>query len=81
MSVVTVQLFASYAELVGSPSIEVPLSPGDRVSDLLRNLRSHPAASLLPPAPLVAVNRAFATAQTTLALADEIALIPPVAGG
>ena len=81
MSVVTVQLFASYAELVGSPSIEVPLNPGDKVSDLLQNLRSHPSASLLPPSPRVAVNRAFANEQTRLALGDEIALIPPVAGG
>lgn len=77
----TVQLFASYAELVGSHSIEVPLRPGDRVSDLLHNLRSLPTASLLPMAPRVAVNRAFATEATILALGDEIALIPPVAGG
>lgn len=81
MSVVTVQLFASYAELVGSQSIEVPFSPGDRVSDLLRNLRLHPTASLLPPSPRVAVNRAFASQHTMLGLSDEIALIPPVAGG
>lgn len=78
---VTVQLFASYAELVGSPTIEVPLAAGDRVSDLLRSLRSLPLASLLPEAPRVAVNRAFAPDSTRLQLGDEIALIPPVAGG
>ena len=78
---VTVQLFASYAELVGSSSIEVPLSSGDRVSDLLNNLRTHPTASLLPSALRVAVNRAFATEHTVLRREDEIALIPPVAGG
>lgn len=81
MSVVTVQLFASYAELVGSHSIDVPLKPGDRVSDLLHNLRSLPSASLLPHGPRVAVNRVFATERTVLAHGDEIALIPPVAGG
>jgi sulfur-carrier protein len=81
VSVVTVQLFASYAELVGSRSIEVPLRPGDRVSDLLDNLRSLPSASLLPRAPLVAVNRTFASEHTPVAAGDEIALIPPVAGG
>jgi sulfur-carrier protein len=81
VSVVTVQLFASYAELVGSQSIEVPLRPGDRVSDLLDNLRSLPSASLLPRAPLVAVNRTFASEHTPVAAGDEIALIPPVAGG
>lgn len=78
---VTVQLFASYAELVGSHSIEVPLRPGDKVSDLLDNLRSLPTASMLPHAPRVAVNRAFANDRTVLSVGDEIALIPPVAGG
>ena len=78
---VTVQLFASYAELVGSPTIEVPLAAGDRVADLLQRLRSIPVASLLPVAPRVAVNRVFAPESTRLQLGDEIALIPPVAGG
>jgi len=81
VSVVTVQLFASYAELVGSPNIEVQLAQGDRVSDLLRNVRALPVASRLPATPRVAVNRAFASDDTVLKLSDEIALIPPVAGG
>ena len=81
MSVVTVQLFASYADLVGKPTIEVPFRPGDMVSDLLRNLRSLPAASMLPPNALVAVNQNFAGAGTVLRSGDEVALIPPVAGG
>jgi len=81
VSVVTVQLFASYAELVGSHSIEVPVNPGDRVADLLGNLRNLPSASLLPRTPLVAVNRAFASEHTPVSVGDEIALIPPVAGG
>ena len=81
MARVTVQLFASYAELVGTSTIEVPISEGDKVSDLLRNLRSIPLAAMLPVAPLVAVNRAFALESTPLQSGDEIALIPPVAGG
>lgn len=81
MSVVTVQLFASYADLVGSSTLEVPLRQGDKVSDLLRSMRSLPAASMLPDTPRVAVNRAFASESTTLQSSDEIALIPPVAGG
>lgn len=81
MSPVTVQLFASYADLVGKPTIEVPLNPGDMVSDLLRNLRALPAASTLPPTARVAVNRSFAGDRTLLHSGDEVALIPPVAGG
>ncbi len=81
MSVVTVQLFASYADLVGSNTIEVPIRQGDKVSDLLRNMRSLPTASMLPAMPRVAVNRAFASEHTVLRASDEIALIPPVSGG
>ena len=81
MSLVKVQLFASYADLIGTSSIEVPLHAGDRVADLLRTLRSLPAAAMLPPSPRIAVNRAFAGENTLLQSGDEIALIPPVAGG
>jgi len=81
VSVVTVQLFASYADMVGKPTIEVPLNPGDMVSDLLRNLRSLPVASTLPATARVAVNHSFAADTTVLHSGDEVALIPPVAGG
>jgi molybdopterin converting factor small subunit len=81
VSVVTVQLFASYADLFGKPAIEVPLRPGDMVSDLLRNLRALPLASVLPPTARVAVNHSFAGDSTPLYPGDEVALIPPVAGG
>ena len=81
MSTVTVQLFASYADLLGGPTVELPLTPGTSVKDLLASLRSLPGASSLPPAPRVAINRSFATSDQLIAPSDEIALIPPVAGG
>ena len=81
MPVVTVQLFASYADLVGSSTLDVPLRQGDTVSDLLDTIRSLPAASALPPISRVAVNRTFAGENTLLNSTDEIAIIPPVAGG
>jgi sulfur-carrier protein len=81
VSAVTVQLFASYADLVGNPTIEVPLQPGDMVSDLLRNLRALPAASTLPATARVAVNQNFAGDSVLINYGDEVALIPPVAGG
>ena len=81
MSTVTVQLFASYADLLGAPTVELPLTPGTTVKDLLQRLRSLPGASSLPPAPRVAVNRSFATSDQLIEPSDEIALIPPVAGG
>ena len=81
MSTVTVQLFASYAESFGGPTLQLPLKSGSTVADLLDNLRLLPGASILPDSPRVAVNRKFASADQLVDARDEIALIPPVAGG
>ena len=81
MSTVTVQLFASYAESFGRPTLELPLKSGSTVADLLDNLRLLPGASILPESPRVAVNRKLASADQLVDALDEIALIPPVAGG
>jgi molybdopterin converting factor small subunit len=81
MSVVTVQLFASYADVFGAPQLEISLDPGSTVADLVRRIQSLPSGNLLPPSPRVAVNRKFATADKLIGGSDEIALIPPVAGG
>jgi molybdopterin converting factor small subunit len=81
VSTVTVQLFASYADLLGAPTVELPLTPGTTVRDLLHHIRSLPGASSLPLAPRIAVNRSFATSDQVVEASDEIALIPPVAGG
>lgn len=81
MSMLTVQLFASYAESFGGPTLELPLKSGSTVADLLDHLRLLPGASILPDYPRVAVNRKFASADQPVDPRDEIALIPPVAGG
>jgi sulfur-carrier protein len=81
VSTVTVQLFASYAELLGASTIELPLAPGSTVNELIHRIRLLPGASLLPAAPRVAVNRSFASSDQRIQPNDEIALIPPVAGG
>jgi molybdopterin converting factor small subunit len=81
VSTVTVQLFASYAELLGSTTVELPLAPGSTVNDLLRHIRSLPGGGRLPAAPRVALNRTFAKSDQIVGASDEIALIPPVAGG
>jgi molybdopterin converting factor small subunit len=81
MSTVTVQLFASYAESFGGPTLLLPLKSGSTVADLLDHLRLLPGASILPDSPRVAVNRRFASADQLIDAGDEIALIPPVAGG
>jgi molybdopterin converting factor small subunit len=81
VSTVTVHLFASYAESLGGATLQLPLKTGSTVADLLDNLRLLPGASILPDSPRVAVNRKFASADQLIDAGDEIALIPPVAGG
>jgi molybdopterin converting factor subunit 1 len=81
VSTVTVQLFASYAESFGGATLEVPLESGSTVADLVDSLRHLPGAQILPESPRVAVNRKFAAADQLVHARDEIALIPPVAGG
>jgi molybdopterin converting factor small subunit len=81
VSAVTVHLFASYAESFGANNLTIDLAPQSTVADLVAELRVLPGSYVLPPTPRVAVNRKFATPDQLLNVTDEIALIPPVAGG
>jgi molybdopterin converting factor small subunit len=54
---------------------------GATAADALSALRSRPGGERLPPAPLLAVNLAYAAPSRALASGDELAVIPPVAGG
>lgn len=55
---------------------------GSRVSDLWDVLsREIPYLGRFPSAPPVAVNRAYVLFGTVLAEGDEVAFLPPVAGG
>ena len=78
---VTVLLFAAYADALGSPSIDVELPEDATVGDVLAEVRRRPGAHRLPPSPLVAVNQRYARADLAVRRGDEVAMIPPVAGG
>lgn len=78
---VTVLLFASYADALGTSAIELDVPSGSTVNDVLGALSSLPGGDRLPPRPLVAVNEVYATSGTVLDGDDEVAIIPPVAGG
>jgi sulfur-carrier protein len=51
------------------------------VRDVLNAVRERAGAERLPPAPLVAVNETYAGLDDPVAARDEVAIIPPVAGG
>ena len=75
-------LFASYRDLVGVSSGTLELPPGATAASAVAALRSKGGAwSTLPDRPVVAVNEEYAKLDRTLADGDELALLPPVAGG
>jgi len=78
---VTVLLFASYADIVGRSEIELDVETGATVKDVIARVRALGDAHRLPPAPMVAVNEQYASHDRELEAGDEVALIPPVAGG
>ncbi len=78
---VDVLLFASYADAAGATSVRVSVANDARVSDVVQAVRTAVPAVRLPARPLVAVNHRYAGADVRVAPADEVALIPPVAGG
>jgi molybdopterin converting factor subunit 1 len=74
-------LFATYRDMAGTAEIEVELPTGSTASDLVRHLRARPGLDGLPEEPALAVNEEYAPLSTRLAHGDEVALLPPVAGG
>jgi molybdopterin converting factor small subunit len=78
---ITTLLFASYADSLGMESVQLTLPEGALVDDALAQLRALPGGDRLPPAPLVAINLAYARTDSPLRAGDELAVIPPVAGG
>ncbi len=74
--------FAAYRDLVGTESMVVELPSGATVADLVRELRGRGAPfDALPEEPAIAVNRTYAFPEEPLSSDDEVAFIPPVAGG
>lgn len=78
---VRVLLFASYAETLGAESLSLTLPSPATVGAVLDRLRSLPGGALLPPKPLCARNLAHADWAEPLADGDEVAILPPLAGG
>ena len=78
---VTLLLFAAYADVLGSSTVELEMSDGATVSELLDQVRDFDGAERVPPEVLVAVNEEYASVDHVLEPGDEVALIPPVAGG
>ena len=74
--------FAQYRDFAGAGELSVELPEAATVADLVERLRGDGnGLSRLPARPVVAVNMDYAPLATALRDGDEVAFIPPVAGG
>lgn len=73
--------FGVYGELAARREGSAELAADSTVADLIDSLRGSGGLDWLPESVVVAVNQSYAEAGTTLSDGDEVALIPPVAGG
>jgi molybdopterin converting factor subunit 1 len=78
---VRVLLFASYADAIGASEIALDLPAKARVRDVLARVRAMASGKRVPDRPMVAVNQRYAVDDQLVQASDEVAIIPPVAGG
>jgi molybdopterin synthase sulfur carrier subunit len=78
---VRVLLFASYADALGFDTLELSFEAPATVGDVLDRLRALPGGDRLPPKPLCAVNLTHVRSDAPVSGGDELAVLPPLAGG
>jgi molybdopterin converting factor small subunit len=79
---VQVRFFARYAELVGRAEAALVIPLPATVGDVVRQVRQQlPGGSEIPERPLTAVNLQHVRLEATVRDGDEVALLPPIAGG
>lgn len=76
---VRILLFAAYKDIAGTGELALDLPAGARALDAVTLLRS--SHSRIPECPVVAINQEFSSLDAQLEEGDELALLPPVAGG
>lgn len=78
---VRVLLFGSYAESLGLDAVELVLDKPATVASAVDHLRALPQGERLPPRPLCALNLTQTRMDAALSSGDELAVLPPLAGG
>lgn len=79
---VRARFFASHRERIGRDRWEVELPEGATVADLIARVgEQFPELRPLLGIARYAVNREYAGGETVLRQGDEVAFVPPVAGG
>lgn len=80
MATLRVRTFARYAELLGDPielDVQLPISLPS-LADALKRL---PRGDLLPDRLLIAIDQRIAQPDQVIDGTEEVALLPPLAGG
>jgi molybdopterin converting factor subunit 1 len=74
--------FAVLRDIAGTSTADVELPDGSRAADVWEQLRGrHRELAGYHRPPMVAVNEEYVAAEHVLRDGDELAFIPPVAGG
>jgi molybdopterin converting factor subunit 1 len=74
--------FASFRDITGSAEEARDLPAGTRVADLWQTLKAeHSKFAAFPAMPPAAVNHEYVGGDAILRDGDEVAFLPPVAGG
>lgn len=82
MGKISVRFFARYAELAGCTWSFVNVETPATVADVIAAVRKvFPGTHALPPQPLAALNQRQARLDASVNEGDEVALLPPLAGG
>jgi molybdopterin converting factor small subunit len=82
MGKVSVRFFARYAELAGCTWSAVNVETPATVADVIARVREvFPGTKGLPPQPLAALNQRQVRLDALVNEGDEVALLPPLAGG
>jgi molybdopterin converting factor small subunit len=82
MGKVSVRFFARYAELAGCTWSAVNVETPATVADVIARVREvFPGTRGLPPQPLAALNERQVRLDALVNEGDEVALLPPLAGG
>lgn len=73
--------FARYADLLGRNALDLPLPASRTVAGVIEAVRRLPGGEALPAHVVVAVNARQAASDAPVSAGDEVAFLPPMAGG